>query len=133
MLIDCAQRLMDDKQLATQPSWMTWLRPLLKMMVRQRWLSTALFRNAARPTVIRSVLRQAYPSGANVDDALVHLLFEPTQRAGAAEAFRGFINLFDDHLAPDLMAELSTPVDLIWGETDPWEPLPEARDLERHH
>ena len=128
VLIDCAQRLMDDKQLATQPSWMTWLRPLLKMMVRQRWLSTALFRNAARPTVIRSVLRQAYPSGANVDDALVHLLFEPTQRAGAAEAFRGFINLFDDHLAPDLMAELSTPVDLIWGETDPWEPLPEARD-----
>ena len=42
VLIDCAQRLMDDKQLATQPAWMTWIRPLLKTMVRQRWLSTAL-------------------------------------------------------------------------------------------
>ena len=126
VLIDCAQRLMDDKQLGTQPSWMAWIRPLLKTMVRQRWLSTALFRNAARPGVIRSVLKQAYPSGANVDEALVQLLFEPTQRAGAAEAFRGFINLFDDHLAPQLMAELSIPVDLIWGEKDPWEPLPEA-------
>ena len=127
VLIDCAQRLMDDKQLATQPAWMAWVRPLLKTMVRQRWLSTALFRNAARPGVIRSVLKQAYPSGQNIDDELVELLFEPTQREGAAEAFRGFINLFDDHLAPQLMAKMSTPVDLIWGEHDPWEPIAEAK------
>ena len=77
VLIDCAQRLMDDKQLATQPAWMAWIRPLLKTMVRQRWLSTALFRNAARPGVIRSVLKQAYPSGANIDDELVDLVFQP--------------------------------------------------------
>ena len=127
VLIDCAQRLMDDKQLSTQPAWMAWIRPLLKTMVRQRWLSTALFRNAARPGVIRSVLKQAYPSGANIDDDLVDLLFQPTQRRGAAEAFRGFINLFYDYLAPRLMAEMSTPVDLIWGEQDPWEPITEAK------
>ena len=75
-------------------------------MVRQRWLSTALFRNAARPGVIRSVLKQAYPSGSNIDDAPVNLLYQPTQRDGATEAFRGFINLFDDHLAPQLMDNL---------------------------
>ena len=126
VLIDCAQRLMDDKQLATQPAWMAWIRPLLKTMVRQRWLSTGLFRNAARPGVIRRVLKQAYPSGNNIDAALVELLYEPTRREGAAEAFRGFINLFDDDLAPDLMREMTQPVDLIWGERDPWEPLPEA-------
>ena len=103
VLIDCAQRLMDDKQLATQPAWMAWIRPLLKALVSQRWLSSALFRNAARPSVIRSVLKQAYPSGSNVDNDLVQLLFQPTQRPGAAEAFRGFINLFDDYLAPDLL------------------------------
>ena len=128
VLIDCAQRLMDDKQLASQPAWMSWVRPLLKTMVRQRWLSTALFRNAARPGVIRSVLKQAYPSGANIDDALVDLLYQPTQRNGAAEAFRGFINLFDDHLAPELMDNLSVPIDLIWGEKDPWEPIAEAKN-----
>ena len=127
VLIDCAQRLMDDKQLATQPAWMAWIRPLLKTLVSQRWLSTALFRNAARPRVIRSVLGQAYPSGANIDDALVELLYQPTQRSGAAEAFRGFINLFDDHLAPDLLETLEQPVHLIWGERDPWEPVAEAR------
>ena len=127
VLIDCAQRLMDDKQLATQPAWMAWIRPLLKTLVRQRWLSTTLFRNAARPGVIRNVLKQAYPSGNNIDDALVHLLYQPTRRDGAAEAFRGFINLFDDHLAPELMQELMLPVHLIWGERDPWEPLAEAK------
>ena len=127
VLIDCAQRLMDDKQLATQPAWMAWIRPLLKTMVRQRWLSSALFRNAARPGVIRSVLKQAYPSGANINDDLVKLLLQPTQRPGAAEAFRGFINLFDDYLAPQLMEQLKVPVHLIWGEQDPWEPLAEAK------
>jgi pimeloyl-ACP methyl ester carboxylesterase len=128
VLIDCAQRLMDDKQLATQPAWMGWIRPLLKTMVSQRWLSTALFRNAARPGVIRSVLKQAYPSGENIDDELIELLYQPTKRNGAAEAFRGFINLFDDHLAPQLMENLEIPVDLIWGEKDPWEPLKEAEN-----
>ena len=127
VLVDCAQRLMDDKLLASQPAWMGWIRPLLKTMVSQRWLSTALFRNAARPAVIRSVLRQAYPSGSNIDDALVDLLYQPTQRKGAAEAFRGFINLFDDHLAPDLMQDMAVPVHLIWGEKDPWEPLTRAQ------
>ena len=126
VLIDCAQRLMDDKQLATQPAWMAWIRPLLKTLVSQRWLSTALFRNAARPALIHSVLNQAYPSGANLDDQLIDLLYQPTQRPGAAEAFRGFINLFDDHLAPDLLATLEQPVHLIWGERDPWEPVAEA-------
>ncbi len=131
VLIDCAQRQMDDKQLARQPAWMTWIRPLLKTLVRQRWLSTALFRNAARPALIKSVLTQAYPSGNNVDEELVSLLFEPSQRDGATEAFRGFINLFDDHLAPELLINLGVPVHLIWGELDPWEPLNEAQQWEQ--
>ena len=131
VLIDCAQRLMDDKQLARQPAWMAWIRPLLKTMVRQRWLSTALFRNAARPSVIRSVLKQAYPSGANIDDELIDLLYQPTQRESAAEAFRGFINLFNDYLAPQLMENMSISVDLIWGERDPWEPIEEAKRWEQ--
>ena len=133
VLIDCAQRLMDDKQLATQPAWMAWIRPLLKTLVSQRWLSTALFRNAARPALIRNVLKQAYPSGSNIDDALVSLLLTPSQRPGAAEAFRGFINLFDDYLAPLLLKDLSIPVHMIWGEADPWEPVQEAKEWKQNY
>ena len=55
--------------------------PLLK-----QWFDSAgrttLFRNAARPGVIRNVLKQACPSGSNIDDELGPPV-QPTQRDGA--------------------------------------------------
>lgn len=131
VLVDCAQRALDDKRLGEQPPLRRWGRPLLKSLVRQRWLTAALFKTLARPGLIRKVLLQAYPSGANVDDQLVDLLLQPTLQPGADEAFRGFINLFNDRIAPELLAQLTTPVTLIWGQQDPWEPIEEARRWRR--
>ncbi len=127
-LIDCAQRAMDDKRLKEQPYIMQISRPLLKSIVNQRWISRLLFANATNTSVIKKVLSQAYPSGKNVDENLINLLLKPSKRAGASESFRGFINIFDDHLAPDLMTDMETPVDLIWGENDPWEPIETAKE-----
>tara|TARA_B100000965_G_C19075750_1_gene534054 strand:- start:131 stop:577 length:447 start_codon:yes stop_codon:yes gene_type:complete len=105
---------------------MRFLRPVIKTLVRQRILSSNIFKNAANRTFITKILKVAYPSGKNVNEDLVNTLFKPTQREGAPEAFRGFINLFDDYLAPDLLKELTNQVYLIWGEKDPWEPVKEA-------
>ena len=127
ILIDCAQRTMDDKRLAEQSLLMRFLRPVIKTLVRQRVLSSNIFKNAANPAFIEKILKVAYPTGNNVDKELIDILFKPTQGEGASEAFRGFINLFDDYLAPDLFNELNQPIHLIWGEKDPWEPLHEAR------
>tara|TARA_B100000965_G_scaffold123242_1_gene101971 strand:- start:486 stop:1388 length:903 start_codon:yes stop_codon:yes gene_type:complete len=127
ILIDCAQRTMDDKRLAEQSLLMRFLRPVIKTLVRQRFLSSNLFKNAANPIFIEKVLKLAYPSGNNIDKELIDILFKPTQGKGAPEAFRGFINLFDDYLAPDLLKNFKTPVHLIWGEKDPWEPVKEAQ------
>lgn len=127
VLVDCAQRALDDKRLAEQSPFRRWGRPLLKRVVQQRWITTPLFQALIKPGVIRRVLQAAYPSGAHVDDQLVELLLEPALQPGAAESFRGFINLFNDRMAPELLAQLSTPVDLIWGIKDPWEPVEEAR------
>tara|TARA_B100000965_G_scaffold396572_1_gene411708 strand:- start:723 stop:1628 length:906 start_codon:yes stop_codon:yes gene_type:complete len=127
ILIDCAQRTMDDKRLVDQSLLMRFLRPVIKTIVRQRILSSNLFKNAANKTFIKKVLKLAYPSGKNIDEELIDILFKPTQREGAPEAFRGFINLFDDYLAPDLLKEFNNPVYLIWGEKDPWEPVKEAQ------
>ena len=121
ILIDCAQRTMDDKRLAEQSLLMRLIRPVIKTLVRQRILSSNIFKNAANPTFIEKILKIAYPSGNNIDKELIDILFKPTQGSGASEAFRGFINLFDDYLAPDLLAEFKNPVHLIWGEKDPWE------------
>jgi len=127
VLIDCAQRALDGKRLAELPPLQRWSRPLLMATVRQRWLIQTLFQLLARPAVVRQVLAQAYPSGANVDQELVDLLVAPSRDPGAPESFRGFVNLFNDRLAPDLLAELNLPVRMLWGEADPWEPVAEAQ------
>ena len=127
VLIDCAQRTMDDKRLAEQSLFMRLMRPIIKTLVRQRFLSKTLFTNAANPIFIEKILKIAYPSGNNINKELIDILFQPTQREGAPEAFRGFINLFDDYLAPELLKSLKIPVYLIWGEKDPWEPIKEAQ------
>ncbi|MEB3200852.1 MAG: alpha/beta fold hydrolase [Synechococcaceae cyanobacterium] len=127
VLIDCAQRTLDDKRVAALPSWERAGRPLLKQAVRQRWLLAPLFRLLAREPMVRAVLRQAYPSGANVDAELLELLLTPAREAGALESFRGFVNLFNDRLAPELLAQLTLPVRMLWGARDPWEDPAEAR------
>ena len=127
ILIDCAQRTMDDKRLQKSNILMNFLRPLIKTFVSKRFISQNLFNRAANPTTIKQILNQAYPSGQNVNDELIQILYEPSQRKGSAEAFRGFINLFDDYLATDLFKNIQTDIHLIWGEKDPWESLKEAK------
>ena len=127
ILIDCAQRTLDEKRVAQLPAWEQATRPAVKALVRQRWLIAPLFRFLARPAFIRQVLRQAYPSGENVDEELIALLHRPSSDPGATESFRGFVNLFEDHLAPDLLAKLQLPVRMIWGAEDPWESPAEAQ------
>ena len=128
ILIDCAQRTMDDKRLKRGNILMNLLRPVLKTFVRQRIISDILFERAANPKVIKQILKKAYPSGKNIDEELIEILYKPSQRKNSKEAFRGFINLFDDYLATDFFDKLDIPIHLIWGEKDPWESLSEAKD-----
>ncbi len=126
ILIDCAQRTMDDKRLKKSDVFMNLMRPILKTLVRQRIISNTLFKRAANPKVIKKILEQAYPSGKNIDEELIQILYKPSMRENSKEAFRGFINLFDDYLATDLFEKIEAPIQLIWGEKDPWESLNEA-------
>ena len=127
ILINCAQRTMDDKRLKRSNVLMNLLRPVLKTLVRQRIISNTLFERACNPKVIRQILQKAYPSGKNLDEELIEILYSPSQRKNSKEAFRGFINIFDDYLATDLLNKIDTSIQLIWGEKDPWESLDEAK------
>ena len=130
VLINCAQRTMDDKRLKRSNVLMNLLRPVLKTFVRQRIISNTLFERACNPKVIRKILEKAYPSGENLDDELIEILYSPSQRRNSREAFRGFINIFDDYLATDLFNKINASIQLIWGEKDPWESLDEAKEWE---
>ena len=127
ILIDCAQRTMDDKRLKKNDILMNLIRPVLKTIVRQRIISNTLFTRAANRNVIKKILEKAYPSGKNIDKELIEILYKPSQRKNSKEAFRGFINLFNDYLATDLFERVDKPIQLIWGEKDPWESLDEAK------
>ena len=127
VLIDCAQRTMDDKRLKRKDILMNLLRPVIKTLVSKRIISNTLFERAANPAVIKKILKKAYPSSKNIDEELIEILYTPTQRKNSKEAFRGFINLFDDYLATDLFDKIDAPIQLIWGEKDPWESLNEAK------
>ena len=131
ILIDCAQRTMDDKRLKQSDVFMNLLRPIIKTLVRQRFISNTLFKRAASPKIIKQILKQAYPTGKNIDDELIQILYKPSQRKFSAEAFRGFINLFDDYLATDLFEHVANDIHLIWGENDPWESLEEAKQWKK--
>ena len=128
ILINCAQRTMDDKRLKRSNVLMNLLRPILKTLVRQRIISNTLFERASNPEVIRKILQKAYPSGKNLDKELIQILYSPSQRKNSREAFRGFINIFDDYLATDFFNKINAPIQLIWGEKDPWESLDEAKE-----
>ena len=131
ILLDCAQRTMDDKRISKNDTIMHFLRPIIKTLVRQRFISNNLFKRAANRKTIKQILNQAYPTGKNIDDELIDILYKPSQRENSAEAFRGFINLFDDYLATDLFKIVKCDIHLIWGEKDPWESLEEAKLWER--
>ena len=130
ILIDCAQRTMDDKRMGRN-ILMNLSRPVLKTLVRKRIISNTLFKRAANPKVIKQILKKAYPSGQNIDEELIEILYTPAQRVNSKEAFRGFINLFDDYLATDLFPKVDAKVQLIWGEKDPWESLNEAEEWKK--
>ncbi|MDB4683132.1 alpha/beta fold hydrolase [bacterium] len=126
ILIDCAQRQIDDKRLSEQPLFRRLSKPLLKTLVRQRWITKLIYRALAKKSIIKKVLEIAYPTKQHVNSEIIDILYSATQSKNADESFRGFINLFDDRLAPDILKTLTTPVHLIWGEKDPWEPVEQA-------
>jgi len=131
ILIDCAQRTMDDKRLKKNDILMNFLRPIIKTAVRTRFISNTIFKRAANPKVIKEILKKAYPSGKNINEELIDILYKPSQRDNSAEAFRGFINLFNDYLPTDLFKKVEKSIYLIWGEKDPWESLSEAIEWEQ--
>ncbi len=133
ILINCAQRTMDDKRMKKNDILMNLLRPVLKTLVRQRVISNTLFARAANPKVIKKILEKAYPSGKNIDEELIEILYKPSKRSNSKEAFRGFINLFDDYLATDLFDKVDNPIQLIWGEKDPWESISEAKEWKKKY
>ncbi|KAJ7295472.1 hypothetical protein O6H91_06G029300 [Diphasiastrum complanatum] len=90
----------------------------------RRWAILFTFWQAKQPSRIRSVLNNVYVDRTNVDDNLVQSIVTPAQEPNAAEVYYRMMTQFlsrpSDITLNKLLAELSCPLMLLWGDLDPW-------------
>ncbi|UFP93773.1 alpha/beta fold hydrolase [Gloeobacter morelensis] len=132
VLINCSLRLLHERKRRTLP----WLRragtPLLQRLLSVPAVGRFFFERLRRPESVRKILQQAYVRREAVTDELVEMLARPAADAGARAVFLAFINYASGPLAEDLLPEVRSPVLILWGKDDPWEPFALGRALADH-
>ncbi|GAB5363022.1 hypothetical protein AAMO2058_000848200 [Amorphochlora amoebiformis] len=120
MLIDPSLRMLHwSKQFPLQRPLTSALQTLLRETALGQWF----FEQVATEKGVRSVLEQAYHDKATVTDELVKAILNPGLLPGATEVFLDFISYSGGPLPEELIPEMKCPVQIVWGEKDPWEPL----------
>ena len=120
---------------AEQP---TLLRPLLVPLVAavQRTLrerGQPLFDALANRETVRAILKQPYADAAQVTDELIDVLLTPLLADGAADVVFDTLSYSAGPLPEPLLSSprLAAPVQICFGEDDPWTPPARVRALER--
>jgi len=124
MLLDPSLRLL---HWSKQPFLQRPLTSLLQTTLRETQLGRWFFGQVATPKGVRSVLEQAYHDKAQVTDELVNFILNPGLLPGAVDVFLDFISYSGGPLPEELIPQLKCPVQIVWGEEDPWEPLEMGR------
>jgi len=120
---------------AEQPDW---VRPIAMPIINavQRTLrenGQGLFDSLANPPTVKSILKEPYYDAAQVTDELVDVLLTPLLSDGAADVCFDTLSYSAGPLPEPLLADerLAAPVQIVYGEKDPWTPNARVRALER--
>ncbi|MGD1906987.1 MAG: alpha/beta fold hydrolase [Leptolyngbyaceae cyanobacterium] len=89
------------------------------------WL---LFQYVRQRSVIRKTLAKVYVDQAAVTDQLVEEIRRPADDAGAAAVFAAVFKSPKGETVDALLARMTAPLLLLWGEGDPW-----MDTRQRHH
>jgi pimeloyl-ACP methyl ester carboxylesterase len=122
-LINCSLRLLHDRHRAQQPWYRNIGTPILQSILGIRPIGHTFFNLVAKPKTVRNILLKAYGHPEAVTDELVNLLMAPARDPGAADVFIAFTQYSQGPLPDDLLAALSCPALILWGDQDPWEPI----------
>lgn len=128
-LLNPSLRLLHVRKRQELPWYRRWGAPLLQNLLGWEPFGAWFFHRLARPPVIRRILLQAYARPTAVTDELVQILYRPSQDPGAVGVFLAFVRYSDGPLLDDLLPQMTCPVLLVWGESDPWEPVALGRAL----
>jgi len=92
-----------------------------------------LFDALAKPDTVKQILKEPYADAEQVTDELVDVLLTPLLTEGAADVVFDTLSYSAGPLPEPLLADerLQAPVQIVFGEADPWTPPARVRALER--
>lgn len=132
VLINCSLRLLHESKRQTLSLPQRIATPILQRMLTLKPIGRLFFNQIARRQSLKNILKQAYYRHEAITDELLDILLDPARDPGAADVFISFINYSSGPLAETLLPQIQTPVAIVWGEQDPWEPLEMARALRNY-
>jgi len=127
VMLNCSLRLLHERKKHLLPFYRSAPAPLMMKLLANTPIGPFFFSRLATPKTLRTVLKQAYGREEAITDELLTLLLEPAFEPGAVEVFLQFIQYDHGPLAEDLLPQMSCPVQVLWGEEDPWEPVEQGR------
>ena len=128
-MLDCSLRQLHDDKRQELPWFRRTSTPLIQSILGIRRVGHFFFKQLARPNVIRGILLEAYGRKEAVTTELLDLLLRPAQDPGAADVFLAFVRYSQGPLPEILLPQVSCPVNIGWGDQDPWEPVDLGRKL----
>lgn len=128
-LLNCSLRLLHDRKRGTLPWYRRFGAPLVQRLLSVKPISQFFFNQLAQPKTVRKILLQAYAHPEAVTDELVDMLMAPARDPGAVAVFVAFTAYSQGPLPEDLLAVLPCPAIMLWGTSDPWEPVELGREL----
>lgn len=128
-LLNCSLRLLHDRKRATLPWHRRFGAPVIQQMLSIKPIGELFFNQIAKPKTVRKILLQAYANAEVVTDELVDLLMSPARDPGAVAVFLAFTSYSTGPLPEDLLPLLPCPAIILWGASDPWEPIELGREL----
>ncbi|KST63993.1 alpha/beta fold hydrolase [Mastigocoleus testarum] len=128
-LLNCSLRLLHERKRENLPLSRRLGTPILQKILTFRTVGKFFFNQIAKRRTVKKVLQQAYVDDNAVTEELIDIIMEPASDPGAADVFLAFTAYSSGPLAEDLLPKLSSPVIILWGTDDPWEPIDLGREL----
>ncbi|NJM97592.1 MAG: alpha/beta fold hydrolase [Phormidesmis sp. RL_2_1] len=93
---------------------------LIKTVVLSPLPSWLIFQFVRKRSYIRKTLEQVYVNKAEVTDQLIEDIYRPATDPEAPAAFAALFKAERGEYVDTLLAQMSCPLLLIWGDGDPW-------------
>lgn len=89
-------------------------------LFQQDWASWLLFQYVRQKSIIRRTLEKVYLDQSAITDQLVEEIYRPSCDPGADKVFASVFRTPQGEKVDVLLGQLTKPLLMLWGESDPW-------------